>query len=60
MIDGKIVNEGWINSNWIKKYINEKEPKPEIVNKFLGLLAFEIWFRLFISKDMKSHEKLNV
>ena len=60
LIDGKIVNEGWINSNWIKKYINEKEPKPEIVNKFLGLLAFEIWFRLFISKDMKSHEKLNV
>ncbi len=60
LIDGKIVNEGWINSDWIKKYINEKEPKPEIVNKFLGLLAFEIWFRLFISKDMKSHEKLNV
>jgi asparagine synthase (glutamine-hydrolysing) len=60
LIDGKIVNEGWINSDWIKKYINEKEPKPEIVNKFLGLLSFEIWFRLFISKDMKSHEKLNV
>jgi len=60
LVDGQIVNEGWINPGWIKKYIHEKEPKPEIVNKFLGLLAFEIWFRLFISKDMKSHEKLNM
>ena len=60
LVDGQIVKEGWINSDWIKKHIPEKEPKPEIVNKFLGLLAFEIWFRIFISKDMKSYEKLNV
>jgi len=60
LIDGKIVNDGWINSDWIKKYIDEKELKPQIVNKFLGLLAFEIWYRIFITKDMKSHEKLNI
>ena len=28
------------------------------INKFLGLLAFEIWYRLFITKEIKSDEKL--
>ena len=58
LIDGKIVSEGWINDDWIKKYVNNKELTPQIVNKFLGLLSFEIWYRIFISKDMKNHEKL--
>ena len=26
--------------------------------KFLGLLAFEVWYRLFITNEMKSSEKL--
>jgi hypothetical protein len=30
------------------------------VNKFLGILALEIWYRIFISKDMKPDEKLSI
>jgi len=28
------------------------------VNKFLGLLAFEIWYRIFVTKELKENEKL--
>jgi len=29
------------------------------VNKFLGLLALEIWYRLFITKEMSSNTTLD-
>jgi hypothetical protein len=29
------------------------------VNKFLGILAFEIWYRLFITKEMSSNTTLD-
>ena len=29
-------------------------PDVRYVNKFLGLLAFEIWYRLFVTKEMKA------
>jgi asparagine synthase (glutamine-hydrolysing) len=56
--DARIVNAGLINPEWIKKYINQDELDARIVNKFLGLLALEIWYRLFISKEIKASEKL--
>ena len=56
--DARIVNDGWINNDWIKKYINNPSLDIKYINKFLGLLAFEIWYRLFITKEMKSNEKL--
>ena len=60
LLESQIVDEGWINQSWIKKYIDKKELEPRIVNKFLGLLASEIWYRIFISKTMKQNEKLNI
>ena len=56
--DARIVNDGWINNDWIKKYMNNPSLDIKYINKFLGLLAFEIWYRLFITKEMKSNEKL--
>ena len=56
--DARIVNAGLINPEWIKKYINQDELDARIINKFLGLLALEIWYRLFISKEIKASEKL--
>ncbi|HET6458349.1 MAG TPA: asparagine synthase-related protein, partial [Nitrosopumilaceae archaeon] len=58
--DARIVKEGWINKEWIKKYLKKlgKEPDVRYVNKFLGLLAFEIWFRLFITKEIKPNDTL--
>jgi hypothetical protein len=31
----------------------------EKINKFLGLLAFEIWYRLFITNEMKNTVRLD-
>ena len=57
--ESRIAKEGWINDEWIQKYINQKDLNFNYVNKFMGLLAFEIWYRLFITKEMSSNEKLN-
>ena len=58
--DARIVKEGWIKKDWIKKHIKklDKNLGVRYVNKFLGLLAFEIWFRLFFTKEMKSNDIL--
>ena len=54
-----IVKEGWINNDWIQKYIDKSDLDVKYVNKFLGLLAFEIWYRLFITKEISSDDKLD-
>ncbi|PBO85645.1 MAG: asparagine synthase [Thaumarchaeota archaeon] len=58
--DSQIVKEGWINNNWITTHIDKENLDVRYVNKFLGLLALEIWYRIFISKDMNSNEKLTI
>ena len=56
--DARISDARIINQEWIEKYINREDLDVRIVNKFLGLLALEIWYRQFISKNMSSSEKL--
>ncbi len=57
--DSRIVKDGWINSKWIEKYIDKNDLDVKYVNKFLGILAFEIWYRLFITKEISSDDKLD-
>jgi len=54
--DGRTVSDGWINRDWIKSHFAKMGDNPNVryVNKFLGLLAFEIWYRLFVTKEMKA------
>ena len=59
LTDARIVKEGWINNDWIKKYIDSSELDVKYVNKFFGILAFEIWYRLFITKEMNSNSTLD-
>ena len=59
LIDSQITKDGWINQDWITKYINRTDLDIKYVNKFLGLLAFEIWYRLFVTKDMSANTTLN-
>tara|TARA_Y100000590_G_scaffold464109_1_gene632734 strand:+ start:1419 stop:2621 length:1203 start_codon:yes stop_codon:yes gene_type:complete len=54
----RIIDDGWINKDWIQKYINKPDLDVKYVNKFLGILAFEIWYRLFITKEMNGDFKL--
>jgi len=60
LFEGNIVKENLINKEWITKHYENTRNKPDVrhINKFLGLLAFEVWYRLFISKEMKSSERL--
>lgn len=55
---GRIIQDGWINKDWVEKYIDKTDLEVRYVNKFLGLLAFEIWYRLFITKEMSQEERL--
>ena len=59
LLDSRIVREGWIKNDWIQKYIDNPELDVRYVNKFLGILAFEIWYRLFITKEMSSNDTLD-
>jgi len=56
--NSRIVKDGWINSEWIDKYIDSSELNIKYINKFFGLLAFEIWYRIFITKEMDESYKL--
>ena len=59
LIDSEVVKDGWINKDWISKYMHKDDLDVRYVNKFLGLLAFEIWYRLFVTKDMNANTTLN-
>ena len=53
--DARTVEDGWLDGEWIRKTMKKinQEPDFRYVNKFLGLLAFEIWYRLFVTKRNK-------
>ena len=56
--DGRIMQDKWINKKWVSKYIDKPDLNVKYVNKFLGLLAFEVWYRIFVTKELKNDEKL--
>ena len=58
LIESNICAEGWINPNWISKHLKQEQNDVRIVNKFLGLLAFEIWYRLFVTKEISPNTRL--
>ena len=60
--DARIIEDGWINSDWIELHFKKLDENPDVryVNKFLGLLAFEVWYRIFITKEMDENTTLNM
>ena len=58
VLNGSISKNGWINEKWILKYLKENLEDVRYINKFLGLLALEIWNRIFVTKEMNSDTKL--
>ena len=60
--NARIIKDKWINQEWVKKHRKKLDEKPDVryVNKFLGLLAFEIWYRIFITKEMNPETKLSI
>lgn len=57
--DSRVISDGWINQKWVNKYLDKENLNVRYVNKFLGLLAFELWYRLFITKEIKPTLQLN-
>ena len=55
----KTVRDGWISREWISNHLHRDETDIRIINKFLGLLAFEVWYRIFITKEMDPETKLD-
>ena len=60
--NSRIVKDKWINKDWITNHLGSLDKYSDIryINKFLGLLAFEIWYRIFITKEMKEDTVLSV
>ena len=56
--NSRVVQDGWINKDWILKHIDNSELDVKYINKFLGILALEIWFRIFVTKEMNGNESL--
>ena len=57
--NARIVEDGWINKEWISSHITKPNLDVKYVNKFLGLLSLEIWYRLFVTKELNSTTKLS-
>lgn len=57
--DARTIQDKWISKDWIQKHFRKNDLDIRYVNKFLGILALEIWYRLFVTKEMKSTTELS-
>ena len=56
--NSRLIEDKILNPNWIKKYSQKNDLDVRYVNKLLGILALEIWYRIFTTKDLNVNEKL--
>ena len=56
----RLIEDKIINSDWIEKYISKNDLDIRCINKFLGIFAVEIWYRLLITNEMDENEKLQI
>jgi asparagine synthase (glutamine-hydrolysing) len=58
--DSETIRAGVISGRWVQKTMKKLADKPDVryVNKMLGILALEVWWRLFVSRTIKPHERL--
>jgi asparagine synthase (glutamine-hydrolysing) len=60
LTDARVTKHGLINSTWVNKYMHRKDLDHRFVNKFYGILALEIWYRMFVTKEMSSSENIKM
>ena len=58
--NSRLNEDGLINLDWIRNYSQKTDLDVRYVNKLLGLLALEIWYRLFITNDLDENDKLTI
>lgn len=62
-LQSEIIKDGIISKEWIEKvekkmYVSNSKLEPRYINKMFLLLALEVWYRLFISKSMKTDQRI--
>ena len=55
----RLVEDKIINPDWVAKHISKNNLDVRYINKFLGILALEIWYRIFITSEVNPDEKLD-
>ena len=55
----RLVEDQIINLDWVQRHISKNNLDVRYVNKFLGILALEIWYRIFITNEVNPDEKLD-
>ena len=57
LLAGRTVEDGLLDRKWLETKLKKLETEQDVryVNKFIGLLALEVWYRLFITKEMKAN-----
>ncbi len=55
----RTVSHGWISGEWISHNMSRDLQDVRYVNKLLGLLAFEIWYRIFVTRDLDPATRLS-
>ncbi len=60
LTEARTVKDGWISKEWIDASFNLLSNRLDVryVNKVLSLLAFEIWYRIFVTNEMDARSKL--
>lgn len=58
--ESETVRAGVISPDWVRKAAARLAGEPDVryVNKMLGILALEVWWRLFVSRTIKAGERL--
>ena len=58
--DSNIYQQKLINYNWVLDAVEKIENDGDIryLNRIISILALEIWYRIFILKEIKSSKKL--
>ena len=55
----RLIEDKIINPDWVGKHISKDSLDVRYVNKFLGILALEIWYRIFITNEVNPNETLD-
>jgi len=58
--NNNIYTEKLINFNWVLRAFDKVDNDGDIryLNRLISILALEIWYRIFITKEMKDTKKL--
>lgn len=59
--ESHVFKQKLINFNWVLRAFERVEDDGDIryLNRLISILALEIWYRIFISKEMKATQKLS-